>query len=334
MLLIASERFEEHVTPPGHPERMERAGVHGPRRPVGQSRRSGSSRGRQPVRSWPESTTTPTSTTSLRSRAGQSASTPIRRRRPNRWKSRRWPLARCRPPTRADARRDRVRWCGRRATMRSVIGQWVSASTTTSRYRRRGSGKRHRTCRDRGHRRAPRQRVAVDVLRRSGVLYVSSHQFPFYPGTGAAHETGSGAGRAARPNVPLEAGATDADYQLVHCDRPAGARTVPAGVDPHIRRLRRSTKDPLASMRMSTEGFGAIVAGLARVARHHGSMALVTEGGYDLTASRRASMRRSGRGVDYPSRRPGLVGARGQRAVAAVRAAQHGFWRFEDGSSA
>ena len=155
MLLIASERFEEHVTPPGHPERMERARVHGPRRPVGQSRRrSGSSRGRQPVRSRPESTTTPTSTTSLRSRAGQSASTQCIRR-PNR-KSRRLAAGRavqCRR-ARADARRDRVRAGAAAASaMRSVIGQWVSASTTRRGSRRRGSGKRHRTCRDRGHRR-------------------------------------------------------------------------------------------------------------------------------------------------------------------------------------
>ena len=44
------------------------------------------------------------------------------------------------------------------------------------------------------------------------VLYVSVHQFPFYPGTGAATETGRAAGVGATLNVPLEAGAGDADY--------------------------------------------------------------------------------------------------------------------------
>ncbi len=44
------------------------------------------------------------------------------------------------------------------------------------------------------------------------VLYVSTHQFPFYPGTGAADEVGREAGAGFTFNVPLEAGATDADY--------------------------------------------------------------------------------------------------------------------------
>src|SRR6187431_79238 len=44
------------------------------------------------------------------------------------------------------------------------------------------------------------------------VLYVSTHQFPFYPGTGAASETGTGKGAGFTFNIPLAAGATDADY--------------------------------------------------------------------------------------------------------------------------
>src|SRR5205085_3897064 len=48
------------------------------------------------------------------------------------------------------------------------------------------------------------------------VLYVSTHQFPFYPGTGAADETGVRGGAGFTVNVPLEAGATDADYDLVY----------------------------------------------------------------------------------------------------------------------
>ena len=46
------------------------------------------------------------------------------------------------------------------------------------------------------------------------VLYVSTHQFPFYPGTGAADEIGVGRGRGLTVNVPMEAGSTDADYAL------------------------------------------------------------------------------------------------------------------------
>src|SRR4029079_7465460 len=48
------------------------------------------------------------------------------------------------------------------------------------------------------------------------VLYVSTHQFPFYPGTGAADETGAGKGTGYTVNIPLEAGATTADYWRVY----------------------------------------------------------------------------------------------------------------------
>ena len=44
------------------------------------------------------------------------------------------------------------------------------------------------------------------------VLYVSLHQWPFYPGTGAADERGAGAGEGATVNVPVPAGIGEADY--------------------------------------------------------------------------------------------------------------------------
>jgi acetoin utilization deacetylase AcuC-like enzyme len=50
------------------------------------------------------------------------------------------------------------------------------------------------------------------------VLYVSLHQYPFYPGTGAASEIGSGAGTGFTVNAPLEAGATDDDYRIVFAE--------------------------------------------------------------------------------------------------------------------
>src|SRR4051794_20458694 len=47
------------------------------------------------------------------------------------------------------------------------------------------------------------------------VLYVSTHQYPYYPGTGAADEVGVDRGRGFTVNLPIEAGAVDDDYQLV-----------------------------------------------------------------------------------------------------------------------
>lgn len=119
------------------------------------------------------------------------------------------------------------------------------------------------------------------------VLFVSSHQFPFYPGTGAASEMGTGEGTGYTLNLPLAAGATDADYDLVYRDAvvPALARFKPdlllisAGFDAHAR-------DPLAGMRMTTEGFAALTARLLRAADAlcDGRIVLVTEGGYDTSA--------------------------------------------------
>ena len=94
------------------------------------------------------------------------------------------------------------------------------------------------------------------------VLFVSSHQFPFYPGTGAATETGRGEGLGTTVNLPLEAGAGDADYDLVYREvcglieehRPQLV-LVSAGFDAHER-------DPLAGMRMTTEGFARVTARL------------------------------------------------------------------------
>ena len=119
------------------------------------------------------------------------------------------------------------------------------------------------------------------------VLYVSSHQFPYYPGTGAAEEIGVGAGRGATLNVPLAAGATDDIYLRAYESKVIPAidlfkpdvLLVSAGYDAHAR-------DPLAGMRLTVSGY-ARLAGLLKDAadRHcHGRTAWVTEGGYHLDA--------------------------------------------------
>jgi acetoin utilization deacetylase AcuC-like enzyme len=119
------------------------------------------------------------------------------------------------------------------------------------------------------------------------ILVVSSHQFPFYPGTGDVDETGRVAGTGYTLNLPMEAGATDADFDLVYRTavvpvlqefRP-DLLLVSAGFDAHER-------DPLAGMRMTSDGFGALVTHLVRAADQlcGGRVVLVTEGGYDTSA--------------------------------------------------
>jgi acetoin utilization deacetylase AcuC-like enzyme len=119
------------------------------------------------------------------------------------------------------------------------------------------------------------------------VLYVSTHQYPFYPGTGAAEEVGRGQGRGFTVNIPLEAGATDADYDLVFREvvLPVLNQYAPdllilsAGFDAHER-------DPLGGMRVTAEGYGHLTRDLCDVAESccDGRIVAMTEGGYDLKA--------------------------------------------------
>jgi len=165
------------------------------------------------------------------------------------------------------------------------------------------------------------------------VLYVSSHQFPFYPGTGAADEVGRAAGAGFTFNVPLEAGATDADFRLVYRDAvfPVLDRFAPqlvlvsAGFDAHER-------DPLASMRMTAYGFAAIVSRLTAAAPD-GAIAFVTEGGYDLDAlaacldASFAAVALGGPDAGVLDSEAAVAAPRGTRALEAVRAAQRPYWR-------
>jgi len=117
------------------------------------------------------------------------------------------------------------------------------------------------------------------------VLFISSHQFPYYPGTGAADEIGTGAGEGFTVNLPLAAGATDADYERVY-DTIAGPILrhygpelilVSAGFDAY-------KDDPLAGMRVEAECFGRLTAAIAAIADDccEGRVVAITEGGYDL----------------------------------------------------
>jgi acetoin utilization deacetylase AcuC-like enzyme len=164
------------------------------------------------------------------------------------------------------------------------------------------------------------------------VLFVSTHQYPFYPGTGAAADMGEGEGRGFTVNVPLERGSTDGDYRVV-CDRvivpvldefAPNLVLVSAGFDAHDR-------DPLAHMRMSASGFGLLTARIAAAADRHadGRLLLVTEGGYDLPAlgeSLDAVVRvLAGDVVPDPESLAAPTG-RGAAAADAVRAAQARRW--------
>lgn len=118
---------------------------------------------------------------------------------------------------------------------------------------------------------------------RNDVLFLSSHQFPLYPGSGRAEEVGAGAGEGFNLNLPLPEGCGDAEYlalyraflpPLVESFAPELV-LVSAGFDAH-------RSDPLANMKLSEEGFAQLCALVRDLSlRHCGrGPVLCLEGGY------------------------------------------------------
>jgi acetoin utilization deacetylase AcuC-like enzyme len=122
------------------------------------------------------------------------------------------------------------------------------------------------------------------AARRQNWLYASSHQYPFYPGTGSIREHGPHDNIV---NAPLASGAGRAEFRAVFDEviLPALDRFRPellmisAGFDAHRR-------DPLASLELDEEDFAWVTEALAGVASRHsgGRIVSLLEGGYDLTA--------------------------------------------------
>lgn len=119
------------------------------------------------------------------------------------------------------------------------------------------------------------------------VLFVSTHQTPLYPGTGALTDIGVGDGVGYNVNIPLAAGNGDASYAAVF-ERviwPLAERFQPelilvsAGFDAHW-------TDPLAGMQLTLKGYAHISRELVMMAQQlcGGKIVFVMEGGYDLDA--------------------------------------------------
>jgi acetoin utilization deacetylase AcuC-like enzyme len=343
LLLLTSPSFEEHVTPPGHPERMERAHVFDAVAARWRERGGRTIEPRPATRDelarvhsaayldelaatagkavmLDEDTFTSTDSVEIAALAAgtaiQAAEHALTTREPA--------FALVRPPGH-HAERDRA--------MGFCLYNNVAVAAAWARTR---VGKVAVLDIDVHHGNGTQWMFYSDP----SVLYVSTHQFPFYPGTGAATEIGTGAGAGFTFNVPLEAGATDADYDFVYREAivPVLERFKPdlllvsAGYDAHA-------NDPLASMRLSTAGYAAVVKHLKDCAdRLAAPIACVTEGGYELTALAaclEASFAVLDGGSSVAAGEPAAAersaAPRGARALAAVRAAHAAHWQLADG---
>jgi acetoin utilization deacetylase AcuC-like enzyme len=126
---------------------------------------------------------------------------------------------------------------------------------------------------------------------RRDVLYLSSHRYPFYPGTGAINEIGRGDGAGFTVNVPLPGGRGDGDLTFVFDEvfvpvlrqyRP-DLVILSAGYDAHA-------SDPLGGMAVTDLGFQVLARKIRAVAEAtcDGRIVAMLEGGYDVDALGRA----------------------------------------------
>jgi acetoin utilization deacetylase AcuC-like enzyme len=117
------------------------------------------------------------------------------------------------------------------------------------------------------------------------ILFISTHQYPFYPGTGSIRETGKGEAEGTIVNIPLQAGVGDRGFKLVY-DKvviPSLEKFKPdlilvsAGYDAHW-------DDPLANLNLSLTGYNWISHELIKIAERicAGKIIFFLEGGYNL----------------------------------------------------
>ena len=119
------------------------------------------------------------------------------------------------------------------------------------------------------------------------VLYISSHSYPFYPGTGSIEETGEGEGKGTTVNIPLTQGSGDDIFKQIYESKVRNnlfkfkpqIMIINAGYDAH-------RDDPLGNLSLTNQGFVDIVRILLATANElcHGKIIFSLNGGYNLSA--------------------------------------------------
>jgi acetoin utilization deacetylase AcuC-like enzyme len=125
----------------------------------------------------------------------------------------------------------------------------------------------------------------------NSVFYISLHQYPYYPGTGAANERGEGKGEGYTVNCPMGAGSVEKDYldafqaqilPALHKFQPQLVM-ISAGFDAH-------TDDPLAHINLTEDSFAKMTGLVADISSKYSGSRIVSvlEGGYNLQALARS----------------------------------------------
>jgi acetoin utilization deacetylase AcuC-like enzyme len=164
------------------------------------------------------------------------------------------------------------------------------------------------------------------------VLFISLHQYPFYPGTGGPRELGRGKGLGHTANLalPAEQGPETYAYAFDRVVLPLIDRFAPdlvlvsAGFDAHAR-------DPLAQMALDSASYRAMASALIASAERagHGRIAFLLEGGYDLRALEQSvqlvARALAGDALELPRELPH---ASGREAVELTRAGLNAIWNL------
>jgi len=161
------------------------------------------------------------------------------------------------------------------------------------------------------------------------VLYLSSHAYPFYPGTGSLHEVGKGQGRGFTVNLPLPEGSGDAEYARVYREfaLPIGKAFDPelvlvsAGFDAYA-------GDPLAGMALTRQGYAELAAVCVEIAggAARGRIVVALEGGYHLGGLAECGAAVTGQLLGDPPPRLPAVSAALEPLMAAYRRTLRPFW--------
>lgn len=123
----------------------------------------------------------------------------------------------------------------------------------------------------------------------SAILYFSTHQYPYYPGSGGLSETGVGAGEGFTVNVPLSGGYGDGEYVAIF---EKVLSPVVIEFDPEIVLVSAGFDifqgDPLGGMKVTPRGFAGLTRSIMDMAKTccGGKVVLTLEGGYNLEGLR------------------------------------------------